>query len=246
MSSTNDSVASALLLLRASADGSRFPVRFRRGAEALLYLRSKKRGTPALTCYFIVISSRGAVILRPDTSHIQSYQGNVRDYNGTGVWSISGVQARYRQYCDLLQISYRRQPEAKTHREGDEIWIYPIMEDVIRGIEDGDAACIALGVDFVEEDSLFAFGKTLKANTARSLRRALLSEAQKGRLRERIVTMLISGIIPHEMREYAKLLRVIGVGTHWQRLERDIPRGNLFAMRFYKVLRMAEGSPVEK
>ena len=183
------------------------------------------------------------MILRPDTSHIQSYQGNVRDYNGTGAWSISGVQARYRQYCDLLQISERGQPESKTHREGDEIWIYPIMEDVIRGIEDGDAACIALGVDFVEEDSLFSFGKTLKANTARSLRRARLSEEQKGRLRERIVTMLISGIIPHEMREYAKLLRVIGVGTHWQRLERDIPRGNLFAMRFYKVLRMAEGLP---
>jgi hypothetical protein len=117
------------------------------------------------------------------------------------------------------------------------------MEDVIQGIEHGDAACIALGIDFVEEDDLFAFGKTLKSNTARSLRRARLTEEQKVRLRKHIVTMLVSGIIPHEMREYAKLLRAIGVGEHWQRLERDVPRDNPFAMRFYRVLRAAEGFP---
>jgi hypothetical protein len=177
---------------------------------------------------------------RPDTSHIQSYEGNVRDYNGSGPWSVSGVKTRYRQYCDLLHIANSRLPEAATHQEEDVVWIYPIMEDVIRGIEDGDAACIALGVDFVEQDSLFAFGKRLKSNTARALRWAHLTEEQKERLRERIVTMLISGIIPHEMREYAKLLRVIGLGEHRERLERDIPRDNPFAMRFYNALRMTE------
>ena len=98
-----------------------------------------------------------------------------------------------------------------------------------------------MGVDFVEEDDLFAFGKILKSNTARSLRRARITEEQKGRLRERVVTMLATGIIPHEMREYAKLLRVIGVGKHRPRLERDVPRDNPYAMRFYKALRTAEG-----
>jgi hypothetical protein len=58
--------------------------------------------------------------------------------------------------------------EAREHREGKILWIYPIMEEVIQGIEENDAACIALGVDFVEEDDLFAFGKALKSNTARS------------------------------------------------------------------------------
>jgi hypothetical protein len=180
---------------------------------------------------------------RPDSPHIQSYEGDLRDYNGTGAWSVLSVQARYRDYCDLLQVGDQRLPEPKEHREGQIVWIYPIMEDVIQGIEHGDAACIALGIDFVEEDDLFAFGKTLKSNTARSLRRARLTEEQKVRLRKHIVTMLVSGIIPHEMREYAKLLRAIGVGEHWQRLERDVPRDNPFAMRFYRVLRAAEGFP---
>jgi hypothetical protein len=117
------------------------------------------------------------------------------------------------------------------------------MNEVIRGIEENDAACIALGVDFVEEDSLFPFGKSLKSNTARALRRASLTESQEARLRKRIATMLIEGIVPHEMKEYAKLLRTVGVGEFWPQLEREIPRDNRYAMRFYKSLRAAAGFP---
>jgi len=141
-----------------------------------------------------------------------------------------------------LTAAYRKPTET---RNADGIWIYPIMDDVIRGIEEEDAACIALGVDFVEEDSLFAFGKILKSNTARALRRARLSDEQKERLRRRIVKMLVSGIVPHEMREYSKLLRVVGVGEYWSRLEREIPRDNPFAMRFYRALRTADGLTAE-
>lgn len=104
-------------------------------------------------------------------------------------------------------------------------------------------ACIQLGVDFVEEDALFPFGPKLKSNTARALRRCPRDETQKSRLRARISTMLALGKIPREMREYAKLLRTIGVGEHWPRLERDIPRDNPYAMRFYRSLRAAEGLP---
>jgi hypothetical protein len=138
---------------------------------------------------------------RPDSPHIQSYDGDLRDYNRTGQWSALSVQSRYRDYCHTLQVDDLHLPTPKEHREGHVVWIYPIMESVIQGIERGDAACIALGVDFVEEDDLFAFGKTLKSNAARSLRRARLTEGQKARLREHIVTMLVSGLIPHEMRE---------------------------------------------
>ena len=115
------------------------------------------------------------------------------------------------------------------------------MIEVINGIAESDVACIALGVDFIEEDARFPFGATLKSNTARALRRAPLTEPQVARLRQRIATMLISGIVPREMREYAKLLRTIGVGEQWPRLEEGIPLNNRYAMRFYRVLRAAEG-----
>jgi hypothetical protein len=127
--------------------------------------------------------------------------------------------------------------------EGDVRWTYPIVNEVIRGIEEGDVACIALGVDFVEEDARFPFGATLKSNTARALRRTSLTEEQKARLRERVSNMLISGVIPREMREYVKLLRSVGVCEQWSRLDRGIPRDNPYAMHYYLVLRAAEGLP---
>lgn len=172
------------------------------------------------------------------------FLGNTRDYNGKDKWSVEAVQMRYREYCAALHVESCRSIDPFEFSQGEIHWIYPIMTEVIRGIEEGDVACIALGVDFVEEDALFPFGPKLKSNTARALRRAQLDEVQKARLRERISTMLASGTIPHEMREYAKLLRTIGVGEHWPRLERDIPRENPYAMRFYKSLRAAEGLPV--
>ena len=84
------------------------------------------------------------------------------------------------------------------------------LRKVIEGIEAGDAACIRLGIEFVEEDSKFAFGKILKSNTARALRRSSLSDSQKRRIRLRVFGLLRAGHVPHEYREYAKLVRKIG------------------------------------
>ncbi len=172
-----------------------------------------------------------------------NFSGTLRNYNGEGRWSIESVQDRYREYCAALHVELPRLLTPRDHTEGDVRWIYPIMDEVIEGIDESDPACIALGVDFVEEDARFPFGARLKSNIARALRRAHLTEPQKVRLRERIATMLVSGLVPHEMREYAKLLRTVGVGEQWPRLEQAIPRDNRYAMRFYKVLRAAEGLP---
>ncbi len=175
---------------------------------------------------------------------VADFSGTGRNYNGEGRWSIEAVQERYREYCAALQIKPSRSLTPREYTEGDVRWVYPIMDEVISGIDEGDPACVALGVEFVEEDAGFPFGATLKSNTARALRRAQLSESQKVRLRQRIATMLILGHVPREMREYAKLLRKLGVGEQWPRLEQEIPRDNRYAMRFYKVLRAAEGLSV--
>jgi hypothetical protein len=176
--------------------------------------------------------------------HWREFAGNVKNYNGKGRWDVAAVQARYREYCDQFQIEKPLSLVPIEHREGEVVWIFPIMDEVIKGITSGDAACIELGVEFVEEDALFPLGLRLKATTARELRRALLSETQKARLRKRITAMLAIGLIPHEMREYVKLLRKIGVGEYWPLLEREVPRDNPYAMRFYKSLREAEGLTV--
>jgi hypothetical protein len=183
-----------------------------------------------------------------ENPHRRQTGGPIIDYNGTGIWSVEGVQLRYRQYCVLHGVVGPRELSAKMYENSDRRWIYPIMDDVIAGIDDGNAACIALGLDFIEEDDLFAFGKLLKSNTARSLRRCgLLTEPQKERIRHRVVSMLIAGHAPHEMKQYIKLLRVAGVDAEsWERLRQGIPRDNPYAMRFYNGLRMATGLPIER
>lgn len=171
------------------------------------------------------------------------FTGPIRDYNGTGPWSVVAVQRRYLAYCTHLQFPTPHPLLPETMQDGEALWIYPIMDKVILGIAASDPACIALGVDYLEQDRSFPFGRRLKANTARALRRAVLTETQQSRLRERIVDMLVAGLVPHEMREYAKLLRTVGVGPLWPRLDHHIPRSNPYAMRFYRSLCAAAGRP---
>src|SRR5712664_2337580 len=101
----------------------------------------------------------------------------VRDYNGTGLWSADSILGRYRSYSQQLGILPDENLAPRKHTEGGETWIFPIMDEMIAGIERGDKACIAIGIEFLEEDDQhFPFGRTLKSNTARALRRAKLSQ----------------------------------------------------------------------
>jgi hypothetical protein len=162
----------------------------------------------------------------------------LHDYNGICRWSVESVQSRYLDHCRQLGIKEPEVPRPKTHAKGKERWIYPIMDSVIVGMKKGDRACIELGVEFLEKDEHFPFGKILKSNTARELRRAELSSKQIARLRERIVKMLLNGNVPHEFQQYAKLLRRIGLGNLWPTIEQEVKRDNPYVMRYYDYLRL--------
>jgi hypothetical protein len=114
---------------------------------------------------------------------------------------------------------------------GDKQWIYSVMDRVIEGIEHGDPACAELGIEFIEEDRTFAFGRILKSNTARALRRTLLTDEQKERIRKRVVEMLGRQYLPREYRQYAKLARKIGLGNWLYRIEEQAD--NPWAKHYY-------------
>jgi hypothetical protein len=133
----------------------------------------------------------------------------VTDYNGEGRWSRSEILSRYARYATEMGIG-ARDLSPMEHSEAGRHWVYPVMMKVIEGIEADDAACVRLGIEFIEEDSKFPFGKTLKSNTARALRRASLTVEQKQRIRQRVFGLLRNGHIPREYREYARLVRRIG------------------------------------
>ena len=163
----------------------------------------------------------------------------VHDYNGAGKWSSEEILHRYSQYCRELNVQTTIDLSPVTFVEGDVKWIYPVMNKVIVGIEQGDPACRRIGIEFVEENGKFPFGKILKSNTARALRRAELTIAEQARIRQRLVTMLIEGNVPHEYKQYAKLLKKIGLDGCWDGIESRIDRSNKYVMKYYNYLKEA-------
>ncbi len=130
------------------------------------------------------------------------------DYNGTGAWSREAILARYGEYARRFKVKHPLDlsPQQTAGR------IYPVMDEVIKGIEAGDQACAEIGIEFIEQDASFSFGKVLKSNTARALRRGVeLSPEQQARIRQRILSMLAAEYLPPEFRQYARLARKVGV-----------------------------------
>ncbi len=155
----------------------------------------------------------------------------VIDYNGEGDWSRDAILDRYARYCTQLGVQCSNLiPD--EHTEGDRRWVFPVMAKVNAGIRRGDPACKRIGIEFIEQDSSFPFGATLKSNTARALRQTDLDDSQKERVRRRVVHMLSVGNVPREFKEYAKLLRKIGLGGHRQEIEQCADSDHWRARRY--------------
>jgi hypothetical protein len=167
--------------------------------------------------------------------HIGNYTGALADYNGVGIWSAEAIEERYRKHADTLGAN-PAELVPKRHTEGGKTWVFPLMNEIIRLIEAGDRAAIEIGIEFIQEDDFFVFGRILKSNTARALRRASLTPEQQARIRERLVGMMLSGQVPHEWHEYKRLLRHIGLGSLWPVLENGVDRENKYVMRYYNYL----------
>jgi len=148
--------------------------------------------------------------------------------------------SRYSQYCHSLKIKAPIDLSPCESMQGKVKWVYPVMSNVIKGIEQGDMACKQIGIAFIEEDQKFPFGKILKSNTARALRRSELTTEDQERIRARLVKMLLEGNVPHEYKEYAKLLKKIGVGEYRDEIEQKIDRSNPYVMRWYKYLQVSQ------
>ena len=158
----------------------------------------------------------------------------VHDYNGTGKWSAQEIVNRYLHYCSELGIQSSEKIRPGETVQGHVKWIYPVMDEIIEGIRAGDAACAAIGIEFIEEDQSFSFGMSLKSATARALRRATFSRPQILRLRRRFAEMLVRGYVPQEFKEYARLFRKIGLGGWWPYIQANIPPDKPCAVQWYE------------
>jgi hypothetical protein len=160
----------------------------------------------------------------------------VSDFNGTGRWSVQAVQKRYQEHVRQFHVKepIDLQPFLSTAQG---LLPYPIMFSVIQGIEQGDLTSIELGVEFIQEDQLFPFGKILKSKTARALRHAELTEGQQDRVRKRVIEMLVAGHIPREYKEYARLVRKFGLGSWLAKAESKLDLTKPYVRRYYDYFR---------
>ena len=155
----------------------------------------------------------------------------VRDYNGVGEWAAEAVLHRYRVLAKRFRQPTVLELKAREQVQGAIRWVYPVMDEVIRGIKEEDRACIELGVQFIVSGPPQPFGKLLHSNVARALRRAKLAPDQVERLRARILRMLSRSEVPREYSDYAKLLRRIGVGQDWARTRALVDETNPHVMQ---------------
>jgi hypothetical protein len=155
------------------------------------------------------------------------------DYNGVGFWSPSSVRQRYELYAQNLRVTSLKDLTPKTHEEAGKRWIYPIMEQVIEGIELDDPACVQIGIEFIEDSSSFPFAMILKSNTARALRRSHFTSDQEERIRKRVVEMICTGYLPREFRQYAKLAKKIGMKDWLPQIEREADLSNPWIKQYY-------------
>src|SRR5207247_943896 len=142
-------------------------------------------------------------------------------------------QARYWELACRLGVAEPSDLQPREHASETDRWIYPIMERVIEGIERGNLACIELGVEFIEQDQTFPFGRRLKSNTARALRRAELTEDQKERICKRVIAMLVAGHVPREYRQYARLARKAGLADWWAQAQGRVNVTTPHVRRYY-------------
>ena len=181
---------------------------------------------------------------RSASPHIGKFDRPVIDFNGVGEWSVEGIRIRYESLALRLGVKSQAHLTPHIHREGERTWIYPLIGELLPLVELGDRAAIEIGVQFIEEDEFFVFGKILKSNMARARRRAELTPEQQHRIRQRIVGMLLRGDIPHEFHEYKRLLRRVGLGDMWPILDERVDRTNKYVMRHYEYLdRFARQAP---
>jgi hypothetical protein len=158
----------------------------------------------------------------------------VIDYNGRGFWSLVAVQERYKEYAQRYGVAPLIKLDPHESTENGRRWIYPVMDLVIEGIEQGDLACAEIGIEFIEEGDSFPFGMILKSNTARALRRTALTSEQQERIRKRVVEMLCTGYLPREFRQYAKLARKIGLGDWLSHIEREANLSDRWVQHYYR------------
>lgn len=126
-------------------------------------------------------------------------------------WTFSEVRQRYERLAksykvkDLLPLEYPYESELIKLKHA--LW------EISGGIKKQDGAAIEIAIEFVLSDVFFHYSGYIRATMARRLKSAGLSETAKERLRRGLFRLFSSDTFGPEYKEFARLLRNIGLGS---------------------------------
>lgn len=126
-------------------------------------------------------------------------------------WTFSEVRLRYERLCSsyevkeplLLQYPYESELAKLKHA----LW------DISSAVKGQDSAAIEVAMEFVFSRVFFHYSGYIRSTMARRLKGVTLPEAAKERLRRGLFNIFSSDIFGPEHKEFARLLRSIGLGA---------------------------------
>jgi len=126
-------------------------------------------------------------------------------------WTISAVRQRYELLSSSLKV---KEPLLFEYPyESELIKLKHALWAISKGIKRQDGAAIEIAIDLVISDVFFHYSGYTRATMARRLKSIALSETSKDRLRSGLLRLFSSGTFGPEHKEFARLLRNIGLGS---------------------------------
>ncbi|MGE0487576.1 MAG: hypothetical protein AB7S38_00025 [Vulcanimicrobiota bacterium] len=151
-------------------------------------------------------------------------------------WTFEAVAQRYHDYCRRYRVKWSPVEVQAYYRE--RRWLTGILRPLILRAKQGDLAAAEVCIELMEEDRGLAFGCILKSNIPRAISKCALTPYQQDRIRQRVLDMLTRGYLPKEFRQYAWLVRKLGLLTspEWQARLDQVDDSNPWAAWYIQYL----------
>lgn len=126
-------------------------------------------------------------------------------------WSLAEVRQRYARLASSYKVADPLSLEYPY--ESDLIKLKYALWDISAAIKRRDDAAIEIAIEFVLSDVFFHYSGYIRAGMARRLKSAGLPETANERLRRGLLRLFSSGSFGPEHKDFARLLRGIGLGS---------------------------------
>jgi hypothetical protein len=126
-------------------------------------------------------------------------------------WTFTEVRQRYARLANSYRV--KESPLLEYPYESELIKLKHALWDISGAIKKQDSAAIQIAIEFVLSDVFFHYSGYIRATMARRLKSAGLSETSKERLRKGLFRLFSLDTFGPEHKEFARLLRNIGLGS---------------------------------